>query len=139
MRFIGFFRKNFMTYYWTTINNTIYYPTTVNDPESLWNQPTVEHELVHVVQQKKYSLPLFLLLYCFFPIPIFGAYFRWKFEREAYLEDIKANMDPVCHKMDWEILSSGAADTLWDGYFWCWPRNLMYKWFMKQYENFKQR
>jgi hypothetical protein len=118
-----------MEYMWTTVGNTIYYPDHVENPEKSWHQATIEHELVHVAQYKKYSVPLFLFLYLFFPMPIFFSYFRWKFEREAYLvsaQFLRAYGDP-----DYQIVDT-LVNSLWNFYAWPWPKSWMRKWFNKE-------
>lgn len=99
-----------------TIGRTIYHPTG-RDPKKY--PTTVAHELVHVDQQAKLGVLLFTALYLFAPLPVGIAYFRWKFEREAYLVNIRLGaMTPVT-----------AADVLWRGYGWPWPKGAMARWF----------
>ena len=50
----------------------------------------LRHERVHMRQRRKYTMPLFSFLYLFFPLPIGLAYFRAKFEWEAYEETMRA-------------------------------------------------
>lgn len=121
MRFIGRFRPDFMTRYWTTVGDTIYYPTSVQDPNHKSHDDAVSHELVHVSQYRKFGKALFLFLYLFVPVPFFFAYFRWKFEREAYLVQIHEG-----------ALVENVVQTLWSGYVCPWPRFLMRKWFHKK-------
>jgi hypothetical protein len=62
MKFIGFFYPKFLTSYWTTIGDTIYYPTTVviaTEADKKARSVTIQHEMVHVEQYKKYGIPLF--------------------------------------------------------------------------------
>ena len=107
-----------MTVYWTTVGETVYYPTTVQDPTV--HIKVLEHEQIHIDQYKKYTTPLFLSLYLLLPLPILLSYFRWKFEREAYLVEIRAGA-PI----------EAVVDILWNGYGWPWPRVWMRKWFEK--------
>lgn len=106
---------------WTTIGHTIYYPPYVTDPFLPKYEVDIAHELVHVKQYEKYGVPLFLFLYLFIPLPCFFSYFRWRFEREAYLEDL-ANSN---------IKIQQVIDILWKDYFYPWPRSWMNKWFEK--------
>lgn len=83
------------------------------------------HEKRHVIQYDKmgFFMPL---LYLFFPLPIGLAYFRYKFEVEAYKDEMDfaqkhgVSMDPA-HFID---ALSGPA------YVWAWPR----KWVKKAFE-----
>jgi hypothetical protein len=96
------FGKNstFMTQYSTTIGNKIRLSQTAWDYQTtdpgLFYQ-TISHELTHVAQFKKYGLGSVWLgvivqsiLYLLLPIPMGFAYFRYKFESEAYLVGFKA-------------------------------------------------
>jgi len=80
---------NFMTGYATTIGYTVYVP-------EYWDLLTAEehvkvlrHERVHLRQQRKYTRPLYFFLYAFVFLPIGLAYFRAKFEKEAYEETMR--------------------------------------------------
>jgi hypothetical protein len=120
MRFIGKFHTDFYERFWTTIGDTVYYPTKVQDP-MLPQYATIRiHEQVHIEQYRKYKKYLFLFLYLFFPLPVLFSYFRWKFEREAFLVDIEngANIDLI-------------VETLQKNYFYCWPKSWMRNWFIK--------
>jgi hypothetical protein len=122
MKLIGLLRPDFTKTYWTTVGNTIYYPTNVKDPYHKCHSDTVKHELVHVEQYRKLSVPLFLFLYLFVPFPVFFSYFRWRFEREAYLTQIRAG-----------ALTENVVQALWNGYLFPWPRFLMRRWFNRQF------
>tara|TARA_Y100000310_G_scaffold345780_1_gene469768 strand:+ start:2102 stop:2683 length:582 start_codon:yes stop_codon:yes gene_type:complete len=83
------FQKYFMTNYVTTINNTIYVPSSWDNLDDRSKIVILRHERIHLVQKKKYTFFLFTLLYLFLPFPMFFAYFRTKFEKEAYEETIR--------------------------------------------------
>jgi hypothetical protein len=100
---------------WTTWNGTIYCPDDVTDPYSRTWESTVAHELVHVGQQKRLGWPLFLFLYLLFPLPVLGAYFRVKFECEAYTVQIAEG----------ELSREGVVDTLWRLYAWPLPPKMI--------------
>lgn len=119
-RFLGKFNGPILTRFWTTIGSTIYYPTTVQDPEQ-W-ETILEHEAVHVEQYRKYTVPLFLILYLLVPLPFGLAFFRWKFEREAYLVDVKSG----------RMTPEQVAHTMWRDYGFAWPKPLMLRWFRKK-------
>jgi hypothetical protein len=124
MQLIGFFWPPFMTSLWTTIGDTIYYPSTVKSPLTLRYYSIIKHEVVHVKQFKKYGIPLYLFLYLMFPLPLFFSYFRWKFEREAYLHaNIKTETD-----------IDKTVDILGKYYLCPWPKSWMRKWFISELE-----
>lgn len=84
----------FMLKYATTIGNNIYMPKAWWDPASEEQKIILlRHELVHVKQMAKYSVPLFFFLYIFVPFPIGLGYFRAKFEKEGYAETLRARYE----------------------------------------------
>jgi len=132
--------KTFRERFWTTIGKTMYYPTNV-EPETAvlglecsvaratfnmrlknegWRH-VIEHELYHVEQYRRFW-HFYSLLYLLVPLPILFAYFRWRFERVAYLHQIKHYGRSV------EV----TVDLLWRVYGWCWPKPLMRRWFNKE-------
>ena len=127
MKLIGFFYPPFLTNLWTTIGNTIYYPSTIIFPLKPRYYNTIKHEIVHVKQYKEYGIPLFLFLYLFFPLPFLFSYYRWKFEREAYSQvNIKKKED-----------IQKVVNKLAKYYMFPWPKTWMYKWFTKELERKK--
>ena len=105
--------------YWITIWKTTYCE---DGHEALQDkQHILDHEWVHIPQWEKYKI-LYPILYLLLPVPFVLAYFRYKFEREAYLIDIKSK----------RLTTSEVVDLLWRGYCFSWPRPLMAKWFKKQ-------
>src|SRR5688572_24111951 len=73
--------KNYVTTIWKTIAV----------PRESWDRwPAVvqlevlTHEAKHVEQFRKWTPPLFALLYVLFPLPLGLAWFRYKMERDAY-------------------------------------------------------
>lgn len=109
-----FFNKEFMTGYTTTIGNTIYYPSrSFIKARPVSSSVVLLHELVHVHDSKKFTMPLFTLLYTspqilallFFPLLFIGwkiallallfaapmpSFFRMYFEKRAYLTSMYA-------------------------------------------------
>ena len=118
---------HFMDKYTTTIARTIYYraawePFKLDDDATLKHHATtMEHEFVHVRQYEKWRW-LFLISYVLFPLPIGLAWFRWRFEREAYLVNMRAGRS-VAH----------CVEALWQ-YGWPWPRAWMHRWFTTKHE-----
>jgi len=86
--------KTFMTTFVTTIGSKVYVPASW---ETEWDETSkisvLRHERVHILQKKKYSFILFAILYLFVPLPIGLAYFRKKFEQEAYEETMRATAE----------------------------------------------
>lgn len=82
--------KSFLTDFVTTIGTTVYVPDSWEDKIPIAQCMILRHELVHMRQAKKYGMFLFSFLYLFWPIPVFRATWRTKFEKEAYEETIRA-------------------------------------------------
>jgi hypothetical protein len=124
MRFAGFFLKDFMTGFWTTLRfpfgkPTIYTPINARGPE--YHYKIIWHELKHVDQFAPWYGPLIMLIgYTIAPLPIFFSG-RWLIERTAYLRDINSG----------RMTAEQCVDILWRSYFMPWPKSLMLKWFEK--------
>ncbi len=113
MKLIGlllFFNKSFMTSFTTTIGSTVYFPSeSITKTRPVSAAAVLLHELVHIADAKKYTMPLFALMYLspqilsllclplflvswkialplviLFALPI-PSYFRMYFEKRAYL------------------------------------------------------
>ena len=119
LRAIGL--REFATRYWTTLGRTIYYPTAVVDPRA--HPQVIEHELVHVRQWARWGLLLWLT-YVLLPLPVGLAWFRWRWEREAYLPEV---LSVPAHERARAI--ERISEALWWGYAWPWPRPWMRRWF----------
>lgn len=85
--------KSFMEAYTTTIRYKLYTPEDWETYSDITRAVVLRHELVHMRQSKKLTFPIFTFLYIFFPLPMFVAYSRAKFEMEAYKESIRASAE----------------------------------------------
>jgi len=115
----GIGNRTFLERYWTTVGRTVYYPSSIADP--LVHRDILEHELVHVRQWQRFGLWMWVS-YLLLPLPFGLAWFRFRWEREAYLIQIARAAD-----REQEI--ERIVQVLWHGYGWPWPRPLMRKWF----------
>ncbi len=118
--------RSFM-YAITTVYKTIGVPVYWN----LWPDQTkleiLTHELVHVRQGRKLTPPLFWLLYLLFPLPLGAAFFRYMFEREAYLAEFKMAM---ANGTDRKVLIDDVVESLsGPDYGWSWPKKWIRAWF----------
>jgi hypothetical protein len=84
--------KAFFEDYTTTIGKTVYTPTRWDSFSDGARTVILRHEMVHLQQAKRWGF-LFSVLYLFGGLPIGAAYFRVKFEREAYVETLQAHVD----------------------------------------------
>jgi len=119
---LGIGNREFMQRYWTTLAHTVYYPASVGDP--LAHPDILEHELVHVRQWERWGVLLWIS-YLLLPLPFGLAFFRWYWEREAYLVQLLRAPDQPR-----EI--ARVVDALWFGYGWPWPRPWMRRWFERR-------
>lgn len=115
--------KNFMTGYATTIGTTVYvtpgWPTKPDADKAI----LLRHERVHMRQAKRYTRVLFSLLYLipFFPVGL--AYFRARFELEAYEETIRATFETYGRQAVFakEFRDKIARQFTGPGYLFMWP------------------
>lgn len=120
-RLIGFFWPAFMVRFWSTFSaRTIWAPVgTPLDKLGLY-EGIIAHELCHVRAWKRWPI-IGQFAYLFLPVPIFGAYCRFRFEAAAYLVDLRAGRMTV----------DAVVDTLHKHYLRPWPRRAMRKWFQR--------
>jgi hypothetical protein len=82
--------RGYLHDYQTTIGKTIWLTADWDERDPLERYCTLRHEAVHLRQFRRYTLPGMALLYLLFPLPLGVAWFRARFEREAYEESIRA-------------------------------------------------
>jgi hypothetical protein len=119
--------RNFRKGYYTTIGPIVGVPEDWEKRSAGSRQAVLEHELIHIKQCKKFGLgnawvglPLYTILYLLLPLPIGFAYFRWRFEREAYTHGINVKLGWEPHRR--AELIDRAVDQLSSGkYGWTWP------------------
>ncbi len=150
MRLIGKVSPSFLSRSWTTIilpgHRVIYYPTSMSLGSAQARTETIHHELKHVEQADTLlkfkwlrwpSNLLFYTCYIFLPLPVLFSYFRWRWERQAYMVSIAKLRERHIGYTDPETTKKWVEQTvnsLWKGYFFAWPEGSMRKWFYKQLE-----
>jgi hypothetical protein len=115
--------------YTTTLGKTVYFPEGTDLKNPGFSEAIVlKHEGVHVRQFVTYGFLGFCLLYLFIPIPVGWAYFRYKFERDAFREAYACALEQGLSMNPEDFISqlSGAA------YFWAMPK----KWIRKDLKRF---
>jgi hypothetical protein len=122
--------KTFITRYVTTIGTTVYTPLNWDEKSDITKAIILRHERVHMRQSRRYSMIVFRFLYLFV-LPTVFAFFRTKFEKEAYEESMRA----IVQLRGPDVLDDNARErfiryfTSAD-YFWMWPfRHTMEKWY----------
>lgn len=128
--FTGGKMNTFFTGYVTTVGHRVFFPAGWNSGAASRNDYIVLcHEIKHVEQFGKYGVVLMALLYLLFPLPVGLAYFRYRFEREAYVAGYRAaaGVGVGLNVDDFIAQLSGPA------YFWAWPfKKNMKAWFARQ-------
>jgi len=133
--------KNFMTGFITVLGNKVYVSETWKDITLTSKAEIIRHERVHMRQSKKYGRVLFSFLYLVAPFPVGVAYFRKKFEQEAYEESLKALYEYHGEKIFTPKLKEGMlAHFTTAQYFWMWPwRKDLEKWYDAAVEKARSR
>ena len=136
-KIVSFGKLNrFMTHFTTTIGRTVYYPIDwERDKAGPYDYVILKHERKHVRQVEKIcpsnftvGLIIYGFLYFLIFLPIGLAWFRYKFEREAYLESYQACKEvgikpDVNHYI--KVLTGPS-------YLWTWPfKKSVKRWFYK--------
>lgn len=119
--------RNFLKGYYTTIGPWIGVPEGWQSRSLASRIAVLEHELIHVKQCAKIGfgsaivgLPLYTILYLLLPLPIGLAYFRWRFEREAYVHGINVRVRIEPHRYN-EKIDSAVKQLTTGLYGWTWP------------------
>jgi hypothetical protein len=82
--------RSYLDSYQTTIGKTVYVTADWDDLDPDQRYVTLRHEAVHLRQFRRLTLPGMAVLYLLIPLPMGLAYFRARFEMEAYAESIRA-------------------------------------------------
>ena len=82
--------RSYLDSYQTTIGKTVYVTSDWDEWPADRRYVTLRHEAVHLRQFRKLTLPVMAVLYILVPLPMGLAYFRARFEMEAYAETIRA-------------------------------------------------
>lgn len=124
--------RSYLESYQTTIGSSIYVTSDWDERDPLERYCTLRHEAVHLRQFRKFSLPGMAFLYLFLPLPLGVAYFRARFEQEAYAESIRAAAEihgpghPRSQSYRDHILEQFTGPS----YGWMWPfRRSLERWY----------
>lgn len=129
--------KSFVSSFTTTIGYVVYTPTSWDDWSERSRIAILRHERVHMRQRKEKGAFWFSVSYLLLPFPVLWAYYRMKYEMEAYEESMRVL---------WEYQGTKALDDIHRAamirrftsaeYFWMWPwRRRIERW----YDDFVKR
>ena len=123
MKLISHFMvSSFMDSYVTTIWNTVYVPSHWATYDEASKCSLLRHERVHMRQARKLTFPLFAFLYLLVFLPLGLAWFRARFEMEAYTETLQADKDYQGVGWDTPEYKAWLASQFTSGaYGWMWP------------------
>lgn len=116
--------------YQTTIGNTVYVTRDWDEWSVDHRYIVMRHEAVHIRQFHRYTLIGMSLLYLLVPLPLGLAYFRARFEKEAYAESIRVTAElrgiAEARRMREHIIAQFTGPS----YGWMWPfRASLDRWF----------
>lgn len=86
-------QRDYITHYYTVIGDRLYVPEGWDDVDPVSAVITLRHERVHLRQRRRYTMPLFMLVYLFLPFPFLLSYGRARIEWEAYTETLRATLE----------------------------------------------
>lgn len=120
--------RRYLSDYQTTIGRTVYVTPDWDSLPADARYVTMCHERIHLAQFRRYTTPGMGLLYLLVPLPMGLAYFRARFEKEAYAETVRAAAEVYGRD---HVEAPGFRDRILSqftgpSYGWMWPfrRNL---------------
>jgi len=124
--------RNYLDSYQTTIGRTVYVTADWDELPIDQRYVTLRHEAVHLRQFRRLTLPVMAVLYLLVPLPVGLAYFRARFEREAYAESIRAAAEVwgETAPRDPAYRARIVAQFIGPSYLWMWPfRRSIERWY----------
>ena len=119
--------RSFLTDYYTTIGGVVGYPTEGSSRSLAERIAVLEHELIHIKQCARLGFgkvwigfPIYMVLYLLLPLPIGLAYFRWRYEREAYAHGINVRVAIEPHRYN-GLIEEAVTELTTGAYGWTWP------------------
>jgi hypothetical protein len=116
-------QRHYMTRYHTVIGDTLYVPESWETMGDVARVILLRHERVHLRQRRRYGFIPFAALYLLPIFPLGLAYFRARFEWEAYRETLRATAElrglDALH--DGALRSEIVRRFVSGDYGWMWP------------------
>jgi len=124
LRVISFGKlDSFMKNFTTTLGQTVYVSENWDTHSPSTKAITIRHERVHMRQARDIGRIKFSLLYLFFYLPAGLAYYRAKFEKEAYAESLRAVYEYYGPKFFTQTLKETIVKHFTSAeYLWMWPK-----------------
>lgn len=124
--------REYLDGYYTTIGSRLYVTGDWDDIDPDDRYITLCHEVVHMRQFRRWTPPLMGLLYLLFPLPMGLAWFRARFEKQAYAETLRASAEVygLDHVRSEAVKGRIIAQFTSASYGWMWPfRGAMERWY----------
>jgi len=122
--------RDYLDSYQTTIRKTVYVTRDWDEWSADERYVTLRHEAVHLRQFRRWTLPVMALLYLMVPLPLGLAYFRARFEWEAYAETIRATDEVFGRAAARALRTHVVSQFTGPSYGWMWPfRRQVERWY----------
>lgn len=131
LKVISFGQMTSFMKFTTTIGFTVYTSAEWGTFPEEKKIEVLRHERIHMQQREDLGL-WFSLIYLLLPVPILFAYYRSKFEREAYEESMRtiSEFRGIKALEDQDFRERMIKRFTGSGYFWCWVyRPSIEKWY----------
>lgn len=125
-------QHHYLDGYITTIGRTIYVTPSWPAWPAAERYVTLIHERVHLRQFARYGVAGMAALYLFVPVPMGLAWFRMRFEREAYEAGLRAaaEVHGPGHLLRPDVRERTLAQFTTGSYAWMWlPRASLEQWY----------
>lgn len=125
-------QRSYLSSYQTTIGRTVYVTPDWDDLPAAQRYVTMRHERIHLLQFRRYTLVGMALLYLLVPLPLGLAWFRARFEWEAYVEGMRAAAEVFgrAHVESRAYRERVVAQFTSGAYGWMWPfRAAVERWY----------
>ena len=116
-------QRRYLSDYVTTLGERVYLPSTWPARSAVERTITLRHERVHLRQFRRWGFPLMAVVYLLVPLPLGLAYGRYRFERAAFEETLRATFELLGRERvcDAAFRSRIVAQFTAGAYGWMWP------------------
>lgn len=124
--------RDYLDGYQTTLGQRVYVSGNWHAKSPGEKYVTLSHERIHIVQFQRFTLLGMAILYLLVPLPMGLAYFRARFEKQAYGESIRAAAElyGVSHVKAPGFREHIINQFMGPSYGWMWPfRGSLNRWY----------
>jgi hypothetical protein len=127
--------RDYLSSYQTTLGQRIYTTPSWSQRSKADRYMVLCHERIHMRQFRRFTWPGMTLLYLLVPLPMGLAYFRARFEMEAYAESIRAAAEIYgnAHVQEASFREHILKQFSGASYGWMWPfPGFMARWYQQE-------